>query len=63
MIDFGDNIQEYKDYFHKLESYRDDPESFVEKAIWYEDFIGNTKYFNDTSLNAYLNNFLFAEDL
>ena len=63
IIDFGDNIQEYKDYFHKLESYRDDPESFVDKAIWYEDFIGNTKYFNDTSLNAYLNNFLFAEDL
>jgi hypothetical protein len=63
MIDFWENIAEYKDYFAKLKTYREDPESFVDKAIWYEDFIGNTKYFNDNSLNAYLNNFLFAEDL
>ena len=63
MIDFWENIAEYKDYFAKLKTYREDPESFVDKAIWYEDFIWNTKYFNDNSLNAYLNNFLFAEDL
>lgn len=63
MIDFWENIAEYKDYFAKLKTYREDPKSFVDKAIWYEDFIWNTKYFNDNSLNAYLNNFLFAEDL
>ena len=63
MIDFWDNITEYRDYFAKLKTYREDPDSFIDKAVWYEDFIWNTKYFNDNSLNAYLNNFLFAEDL
>ena len=62
IIDF-DTISEYKDYFEKLREYWDNPSSFVDKAIWYEDFIGNAKYFNDNSLNAYLNNFIFAEDI
>ena len=62
MINF-DTIDEYKDYYEKLREYWDNPSSFVDKAIWYEDFIGNTRYFNDNSLNAYLNNFIFAEDL
>lgn len=63
MINFGKDIREYKAYFDKLESYLGDPSSYIWKAMWYEDFIWNSKYFNDNALNFYLNNFIFAEDL
>ena len=63
MINFDDNIDEYSAYFDKIRSYLDNPSEYIWKAIWYDDFIWNNKYFNDNSLNFYLNNFLFAEDL
>ena len=63
MINFEDNISEYTDYFNKLKSYLSNPSKYIWKSIWYEDFIWNNKYFNDNSLNFYLNNFIFAEDL
>ena len=63
MINFEWNINEYKDYFNKLKQYRRNPKEYIWKAIWYDDFVWNKKYFTDNSLNFYLNNFLFAEDL
>ena len=63
MINFDDNISDYVDYFSKLSWYVANPSNYIWKAIWYEDFIWNNKYFNDDSLNFYLNNFIFAEDL
>ena len=63
MINFEDNIKDYEDYFDKLRRYWVDPDSYIWKAIWYEDFIWNNKYFNSDSLNFYLNNYIFAEDL
>lgn len=63
MINFWDDVREYLKYFSKLNNYFSNPEEYIWKAIWYEDFIWNNKYFNDNSLNFYLNNFLFAEDL
>lgn len=63
MINFEENISEYNEYFNKLKQYWRNPDKYIWKAIWYDDFIWNNKYFNDNSLNFYLNNFLFAEDL
>ena len=58
-----DTIQEYKDYFDKLQDYASNPSDFVGKNIWYDDFIWNRTYFYEDGVNAYINNFLFAEDL
>ena len=65
MINFGgsDNINDYKDYFDKLYEYWSSPDEYIWKAIRYEDFIWNNKYFKSDSLNFYLNNFIFAEDI
>ncbi|HRX63772.1 MAG TPA: hypothetical protein P5060_01570 [Candidatus Absconditabacterales bacterium] len=58
-----ENISEYDEYFDKLQNYSDDPDSYIGKNIWYDDFIANKKYFYGEALNSYINNFLFAEDL
>lgn len=63
MINFGNDINEYTNYFTKLKQYWRNPTSYIWKAIWYDDFIWNSKYFNEDSLNFYLNNFIFAEDI
>ena len=58
-----DTIQEYENYFDKLQDYASNPSDFVGKNIWYDDFVWNRTYFFEDWLNAYINNFLFAEDL
>ena len=63
MINFWNDIGEYTKYFTKLKQYWRNPTSYIWKAIWYDDFIWNNKYFNEDSLNFYLNNFIFAEDI
>ena len=63
IINFGNDINEYKDYFYKIKSYRNNPTDFVDKAIWYDDFIWNNEHFNETNLNFYQNNFIFSEDI
>lgn len=62
LINF-DTIDEYRAYFNKLKNYAQNPSDFVEKSIWYEDLIANKKYFFSDGLWAYINNFLFAEDI
>lgn len=62
LINF-DNIVDYKNYFDKLKNYANNPEEFVDKAIWYDDMIANKKYFFEDALLPYINNFLFAEDI
>ncbi len=63
MINFGENMDDYGDYFNKLKQYWRNPSSYIWKAIWYDDFVWNKKYFNENWLNFYLNNFIFSEDL
>ena len=58
-----DTIAEYNNYFQKLKDYSNNPNSFVWKNIWYDDFIGNRTFFYQPWVNAYINSFLFAEDL
>jgi len=58
-----DTIAEYQQYFGKLKDYAENPSAFIWKNIWYDDFVWNRTYFFEDWLNAYINNFLFAEDL
>ncbi|WP_213348475.1 FG-GAP repeat domain-containing protein [Candidatus Vampirococcus lugosii] len=58
-----DSNSEYSDFFNKLKNYSSDPESYVDKKFWFEDFVMLQDYFNDHNLSYYLNNFIFMEDL
>lgn len=58
-----ESVDEYKKYFNKLREYSLEPWEFIGKNIWYDDIIGNKKYFFDEGLGSYINNFLFAEDI
>jgi len=58
-----DNKEDYKSFFDKLRKYYQNPVAFVDKKIWYDDFVANKKFFSSTNLNAYINNFIFVEDI
>ncbi len=53
----------YNDFFDKVKSYYDNPTSFIDKAIWYDDFIGTKKYFIPENTKYYINSLLFSEDI
>jgi hypothetical protein len=63
LIPFGDDIGAYQQFFEKLQTYHADPASFVEKKIWYDDFIQLKETFLANNLGYYANSFLYAEDL
>lgn len=54
---------QYTKYFQKLKNYNSDPQSFIDTQIWYDDFIGNKKYFIAENTNFYINKQIFAEDI
>lgn len=54
---------QYSKYFQKLKNYTTDPETFVDPQIWYDDFIGNKKYYIAENTNFYINKQIFAEDI
>lgn len=58
-----DTTSEYNTFFDKVKSYFDDPTTFIDKAIWYEDFIGLKKYFIPENTKYYINSMIFWEDI
>ena len=62
MIKFDTDAQ-YNDFFTKVKSYYNNPTTFIDKAIWYEDFIGLKKYFIPENTKYYINSMIFAEDI
>ncbi len=63
IIDFGKETRSYQSFFAKLKNYEADPSAFVEKKIWYDDFIALKNNFLDENFSLYKNKLLFAEDL
>lgn len=63
VINLWKDISAYDKYFTKLESYKANPSTFVTKRIWHDDFVALKKSFSPDLLNAYINNFLFLEDI
>jgi hypothetical protein len=53
----------YDKFFKKLKKYQDDPKEFIEKKIWYDDFIALNKNFLQETYQLYKNKVVFAEDL
>ena len=62
IINFTGTAQ-YTKYFQKLKNYATNPSAFVDPKIWYDDFIGNKKYFIPENENYYINKQIFAEDI
>ena len=58
-----DDASKYNDFFEKLKKYEDNPEKFIQKKIWYDDFIALNKNFLQETYQLYKNKIIFAEDL
>ncbi len=58
-----EKTNDYNTFFTKVRSYYNNPTKFIEKAIWYEDFIGLKKYFIQENTKYYVNSMIFAEDI
>lgn len=63
LVNFEGDIQDYHNFFKKLQEYDKNPSDFIEKKIWYDDFIALKKNFLDDAYNMYQNKLIFAEDL
>ena len=61
MINFN-TIEEYHTFFNKLKQYDNNPTDFVDKKIWYDDFIALKKNFLEDAYKFYQNSLIFAED-
>jgi len=62
-IFLGDEDQSYLDYFAKLRSYQANPEWYIGKKIWYDDFRAYAETLNPDFIGYYINKFIFAEDI
>lgn len=62
VLDFSD-ASKYEEFFEKLKKYQDNPEKFIDKKIWYDDFIALNKNFLEEIYHLYQNKLIFAEDL
>jgi len=58
-----DGVSEYNSFFNKVRAYKNNPTTFIDKAIWYEDFIGLKKYFIAENTKYYINSLMFSEDI
>ncbi len=58
-----DTTSQYDDFFAKVKSYYENPTTFIDKAIRYEDYIWLKKYFIPENTKYYINSFLFWEDI
>jgi len=63
IINFDQRDAEYSEFFSKLRNYDQNPGGYTSTKIWYDDFIGNKKYFSEQFVSGYINNFLFHEDI
>ena len=58
-----DDTSKYDDFFKKLKKYQANPKKFIDKKIWYDDFIALNKNFLTEIYLLYKNKIIFAEDL
>lgn len=58
-----DNINDYSNYFSKLKTYSKDPENFVDKKFYLDNFVSQWWSFNNDMLKYYINKLIFAENL
>jgi hypothetical protein len=58
-----DTASQYNTFFTKVKSYYENPTAFIDKAIWYEDFIGLKKYFIPENTKYYTNSMIFSQDI
>jgi len=58
-----DTATEYNKFFQKVKDYKTAPTTFIDKAIWYEDFIGLKKYFIPENTKYYINSMVFSQDI
>ena len=56
-----ENIQDYKNYFLKLKSYKESA-NFVNDKIWYDNFLLDSNTFNPQNFKLYLLGQIFAQD-
>ncbi len=63
IINYKSNINEYKSFFQKLETYYASPADFVDTKLRYDDMIANKNYFYQEALGSYINNFIYSEDI
>lgn len=63
LIDYGDDINAYIDFFDKVLNYNSNPEEFIWDSFWYEDFVAEKEWFLDENYQFYKNKIMFAEDL
>jgi hypothetical protein len=62
VINFDSTIK-YNEYFEKIKKYIQNPKSFAEKKIWFEDFPSLQKTFTDQNLPIYLQWQIHEEDI
>jgi len=58
-----DAVNQYHEFFDKLQNYAQDPTNYADRQIWYDDFVALKQYYNADLSPYYVNNFLFLEDL
>ena len=61
IINFN-TADDYHKFFNKLKQYDNNPNDFVDKKIWYDDFIALKKNFLEDAYSFYQNSLIFAED-
>lgn len=55
--------EDYNEFFQKIQSYNQNPTSFIDKAIWYDDMIGLKQYYLPENNKYYINSMIFGEDI
>ncbi|MDR2416444.1 MAG: hypothetical protein LBD75_07825 [Candidatus Peribacteria bacterium] len=63
LIDYDERIADYQNFFNKIKAYKENPQDFIGKDMWYEDFIANKNGFLEDNLQFYQNKILFSEDI
>ena len=63
LINYWDDIESYLKFFEKIQEYDGDPDGFIWKSIWYDDFIAQKEWFLTDNFSYYRNKIMFAEDL
>jgi len=57
------NIADYHKYFSKLKVYETNPANFVDKKLYYDNFVSQGDSYNKDNEKLYINKLLFAENL
>ena len=63
IMPFGQELDAYKVFFDKLETYHTNPSNFVSDRLWYDNFITLKDSFLTQDIPYYTAPFVFAEDI